>query len=235
MPASLYLKLPFSFDVPRLRQDLAKIPASAWIDHFNAAAYETGWSCVPLRSVGGRTDHIMSVDGATYADTELLATTPYFREVIDAFPCAKTSVRLMALEAGCVIKEHMDPATCCDDGVARFNVPIQTAPEVLFIVAGEPVHFSLGDTWYLNAGARHGVRNDSPRRRVHLMLDCIVNPWLNGVLEAAGLEHRAPAKYEDPSITDANVEAVIASLLAQGGSSARGLAERLNAIRQGQA
>ena len=226
-----YLKLPLSFDRQRLAADLAAIRDSEWLPHFNTAAYEGGWSCVPLRSIGGRSDHIVSVDGE-YRDTEILHRCPYFRVVIDSFACEKTSVRLMALDAGATIREHVDPATSCEEGIARLHVPIQTTPEVVFIVEGEEVHFSAGDTWYLNAGLRHGVRNASPFRRVHLMLDLRVNPWLRQILDAAGLQEAPPAKYDDPSINDDNVDAVIAALRAMGEASAP-LADRLIALRNG--
>ncbi|MGE5467319.1 MAG: aspartyl/asparaginyl beta-hydroxylase domain-containing protein [Ignavibacteria bacterium] len=231
MYATKALRLPLNFDVARLEQDLDRIEADEWVDHFNTAAYERRWSCVPLRSIGGRADHIVSTDGPGYEDTPILARCPYFREVIDSFRCDKTSVRLMALEAGGIIKEHVDFGTCFEDGIVRLHVPIRTTPEVVFIVEGEEIHFDAGATWYLNAGARHGVRNGSGIRRVHLMLDCISNAWLESMLGEAGFVTEPPPKYGDRSITDVNVDSVIAALRAMQTTAGAAMADRLARIR----
>ncbi len=229
-----YLKLPFSFDIPQLQQALADIEASqVWVSHFNTAAYENNWGCIALRSVGGAQDHIMPLEGAAFEDTAVLAASPYLQQVIKHFQCEKTSIRLMALEPGGVIKEHRDVATSLEDGITRLHIPIQTRPEVLFRIDGQAVHFSAGDTWYLNASCLHGVVNDSPVSRVHLMLDCVTNPWLQAVFEAAGGVLRPPPPYGDPAIDDGNVLEIIASLRAGGHAAGAQLADKLQTTHAG--
>lgn len=205
-----YLRLPLSFDVARLQGELAGLTADEWISHFNTNAYEGGWSCVPLRSVGGVAGHIMPIESDAFADTPVLTRCPYVREVLAHFKCETTSVRFMALASGAQIKPHRDPKTSLEDGVTRLHVPIQTSSEVLFYIDGTAVHFSAGDTWYLNASCEHAVINPSPQPRVHLMIDCITNPWLEALFQAAGGVLRAPSPYPDPQIHDGNVLALIA-------------------------
>ena len=226
-----YLKLPHSFDLARLKEDLAEIREEDWVDHFNSAAYENEWRCVSLRSVQGRADHIISLPDTNYADTAILGRCPYFREVIDTFECEKTSVRLMALGAGSLIKMHTDRGTSFEDGMARLHIPIVTSHEVCFSIEDEEVHFSAGHTWYLNANCRHGVRNDSPHPRIHLMLDCPANPWLEKLFLDAGFVPDEKPKYGDPSINDGNVAAIIASLKVMEGGAGKQLAQKLAAIR----
>ncbi len=229
-----YLKLPFSFDLDQLQQALADIEASqVWVNHFNTAAYEKNWGCIALRSVGGALDHIMPLEGAAFEDTAVLAASPYLQRVINHFPCEKTSVRLMALEPGGVIKEHRDDGGALEDGMTRLHIPIQTTPQVLFRIDGQDVHFTAGDTWYLNASCLHGVVNPSPLPRVHLMLDCVTNPWLQAVFEAAGGVLRPPAPYGDPAIDDDNVHDVIAGLRAGGHEAGTRLADQMQAIHAG--
>ncbi|MBP1207874.1 quercetin dioxygenase-like cupin family protein [Duganella sp. 1411] len=199
IPASLrYLKLPLSFDAARLQAELDALLAPQWIDHFNTRDYDGGWRCLALRSPDGQPRHIGALSEANFLDTPALAQCPYFRAVLDAFECDKAAVRLMALEAGAVIKPHRDAATAFEDGLARLHVPLQTDPAVTFRIDGEEVHFSRGDTWYLNAGRTHAVHNASARSRIHLVLDCRVNPWLRrlfaqaGMGDAAGAGQRAP-------------------------------------------
>ena len=230
---SPYLKLPLSFDIDRLRRELADIESSHWIGHFNTSAYEKNWSCIPLRSVDGKLDHIMPLENASFQDTPILLRCPYFREVLDRFECEKTSVRLMSLESGAVIREHRDEGSSLDDGIARLHIPIQTSAEVRFRIDGEEVHFSAGDTWYLNASCLHGVENRSPRDRIHLMLDCIANPWLERLFLAAGGVLREKPPYGDPAIDDHNVLQVIRSLRAGGHEAGARLADQLDTIHAG--
>ncbi len=195
-----YLKLPLAFDVPRMRRELDAIGDEAWIGHFNTGDYEGGWRCVPLRSVDGRADNILPIEGARYADTAWLEHCPYLREVIGSFRCEKTSVRLMALEPGALIREHRDPGTALEQGVTRVHVPIATTPETIFRIEGETVHFSAGHAWYLNASCLHGVENRGPAPRVHLMLDCVTNPWLEELFTAAGGTRREPLSADELSL-----------------------------------
>lgn len=227
-----YLKLPFFFDVCRLNEDLAKIREAEWIAHANTAAYENDWSCVPLRSLDGRSDHILCLPNVDYEDTDILGRCPYFQEVINTFECEKTSVRLMALGGGSRIKMHTDKGTSFEDGMARLHVPIVTAPEVCFTIEDEDIHFSAGNTWYLNANCLHGVNNESKTPRIHLMLDCIVNPWLEKVFQDAGFEPNDEPKYGDPSINDENVAGIISSLIAMDTDGGRQMAEKLAAIQK---
>lgn len=227
-----YLKLPFFFDVRRLNEDLAKIRGAEWIAHVNTAAYENDWSCVPLRSLNGRSDHILSLSNVHYENTDILERCPYFQEVINTFECEKTSVRLMALGAGSRIKMHTDKGTSFEDGMARLHVPIITAPDICFTIEDEEVHFSAGNTWYLNANCLHGVNNESKHPRIHLMLDCIVTPWLQNIFQAAGFEPDDEPKYGDSSINDENVAAIISSLIAMNTKVGRQMAERLAAIQK---
>ena len=228
---SRYLKLPFSFDLARLQQELGSILASEWVSHANTQAYERNWSCVPLRSVGGSLDHILSINHDDFQDTIILQRSPYLAQVIDRFECEKSSVRLMSLAAGGRIKPHRDNGAALEDGLTRLHVPIQTSPLVTFCIDDETVHFSAGDTWYLNASCLHGVENRSGMGRVHLMIDCVSNAWLEGVFRAAGWIARPPPKYGDANIHDGNLDEVMTQLRSMGGAAAAQLADQLQATQ----
>lgn len=232
--ATRYLKLPFAFDVERLQRELMQIADADWISHFNIAAYEKNWGCIPLRSVDGRLDHIMPIEDGDFQDTIILQRCPYFQEVINRFECEKTSIRLMSLEAGGVIKEHRDQSTSFEDGITRLHIPILTSPLVTFRIDGEVVHFSAGHAWYLNASCLHGVQNNSALSRVHLMLDCISNGWLEQVFKDAGFIANQKTKYDDPAITDGNVLEIIERLKAMNTPAGMRIAEQLHAIHSAQ-
>lgn len=213
-PPSTWLQLPLHVDVARMQRDSDQFAAGEWISHFNKGAYDQGWSCVPLRSPGGATDHIMPVDGAAYAGTPQLARCPGLREVLASFACEINSARLLALAPGALIRAHRDAGTSLADGLIRIHIPIHTSPQVLFTIDGETVHFTAGHAWYMDASCLHAVHNQGSAPRIHLVLDCVTNAWLEALFATAGFVPKARPKYGDANIHDGNVQAIIAQLRA---------------------
>jgi hypothetical protein len=175
-----YVRLPFQFDAALLKQDLARVTEDEWIRHFNQSNYEGRWSVASLRSNGGRTKQIYPDPHSPddFEDTAILARCPYVREVLDAIPCEKESVRFMLLGAGARIKEHKDYFMGFDDGVIRLHIPVVTNAQVEFYLAGERVPMRAGELWYLDFSQKHRVENNGAEDRIHLVMDCKVNDWL---------------------------------------------------------
>jgi hypothetical protein len=178
MPASV--RLPFSFDANWLKRDASGISESEWVAHVNKAVYEGDWSGIALRSVGGVTGKLYPDPTATqsYADTEILDRCPYIQEVLRAFRCPLTSVRILRLRAGAKIREHRDYKLGYEDGEVRIHIPIQTGPGVAFFLDGCQILMEEGEAWYLNLNLPHRVHNGSQTDRLHLVVDCVVNDWL---------------------------------------------------------
>jgi len=230
--ATRYLRLPFDFDLARLQQDLRQLRAEQWIDHYHPQAHRQRWSCLPLRSVDGRADHVLANLDANFRDTPLLARCAYFQSVINSFECDTTSVRLMALGPGGRILPHTDAGGGFEDGVARIHIPIISDAAAIFTIDGEEIHFSAGAAWYMNASCLHAVYNGANCSRVHLVLDCVPNPWLRRIFTGAGWRANPPAKYGDPAIHDGNVERIIAGLRIDSTEAGLAMADRLAAMRQ---
>lgn len=207
-----YLKLPFSFDVQRIEAELQALNAPQWVAHFNTHCYEGNWHCLPLRSANGADNDLTTADDANYQDTPALGQCPYLQQVLDSFECEKNSIRLMTLAPGSSIKSHRDRGGAFEDGIARLHIPLRTHPDVTFVVEEHTLHMSLGDTWYLNAACTHAVYNRSPQSRIHLLLDCRVNPWLERLFTRSGFIARALSPYGDPLINDNNVQVIIRHL-----------------------
>ena len=172
-------KLPLSFDPDHLKADLARLQSDEWIPHFNTRYYEGDWSGISLRAVGGRAGQLYPDPTATddYADTPILARCPYFQDVLAAFHCPLTSVRLLKLAARSSIREHKDYKLGFEDGEMRIHVPVVTNPDVAFFLAGEQVIMPEGEAWYLDLNLPHRVENHSDIDRIHLVIDCVVNDW----------------------------------------------------------
>jgi GNAT superfamily N-acetyltransferase len=184
------LKLPLQFDAPRLQADLARITAEEYVPHFNTAYYQGDWSAVPLRSIGGRTDHIYPDPTAkdAFADTPLLARCPFIRDVLATLHCPLRAVRFLRLKAGSVIKEHRDHELGFEDGEVRLHIPVITNAEVEFVLNQVRVVMNEGECWCLNVNEPHRVANRGATDRIHLVIDCVVNDWLRDRLLAAAAE-----------------------------------------------
>jgi hypothetical protein len=191
-PASL--KLALRFDGEKLAQDLGSILSTEFIPHFNTRYYQGDWSVVPLRSIGGRPDHIYPDPTQTqkFADTPLLERCSHARKVLSSFQCELQAVRFLRLKAGSVIKEHRDYNLSFEDGEVRLHVPVTTNPDVDFVLDGRRVVMNPGEVWYHNFNLPHSVTNRGATDRIHLVVDCFVNDWMRQlILEAQGTAARA--------------------------------------------
>lgn len=178
MPVA-FRKLPLVFDALRLQTDLASIAPEEWTPHFNTAYHDGGWSGVALRTTAGAHVALYPNPSSTeFVDLPLLDRCPYIRDVLATFDCPLQVVRLLKLRAGSRIREHRDHALSYEDGEVRLHIPIATNPGVEFALDGEAVPMAPGECWYLNFNLPHRVDNRGGSDRVHLVIDCARNPWL---------------------------------------------------------
>lgn len=173
------VRLPLRFDAGALADAAGALPDDAWVPHFNTGVYDGDWSGVALRGPAGGLTPLYPDPGATaFADTPTLAASPALRAAVAAFRCPVTSARLLRLGPGAAIREHRDHKLASADGEVRLHVPVTTNPGVRFLLAGRPVDMAPGECWYLNLSQRHAAVNRGNTPRVHLVLDCVVDEWL---------------------------------------------------------
>ena len=186
------LRLPLVFDAARLAADLTRVEALSWTRHFVPEHYRGDWDVLPLRMPANACHPILRIapDPAcsSWENAELLSETPYFRRVLGSFACPLQAVRLMRLGPGSVIKPHRDHDLDAEAGTARLHVPITTNPNVAFQLNGTRVEMVPGTVWYLRLSDPHTVTNAGTAARVHLVIDALVDPWLEGLLNAASEE-----------------------------------------------
>src|SRR5215218_5564073 len=183
-----YLQLKKIFDAEKMQAELAMLNTSVWMQHYNKSMYDGGWSVLPLRSINGSLNNIISIHNdasleRVYSNTALLQHCPYLQSVIDYFECEKTSVRLMKLEPRALIKPHSDHELSFEEGEARFHITVKTNPGVIFLLENERVIMQEGECWYLNLSLKHSVRNESDTERVHLVIDIRVNEWIKQLFD----------------------------------------------------
>lgn len=190
------IRLPFTFDPVKLKADLSCITADAWIDHLVKSNYDGDWLVLPLRIPAGATHPVMMIyadpTATRFEDAPALAYAPYFCSIINQFPCELQAVRLMRLTPGSRIREHRDHDLAAEHGAARIHVPITTSPEVEFLLNARRVEMEPGSVWYLRLSDPHSVVNRGTEDRVHLVIDCIADEWLIGLLRAAAAQTKQP-------------------------------------------
>jgi hypothetical protein len=168
--------------------DLAALQDGEWIAHFVPQNYSGDWSVIPLRAPAGETHPIRMIysdpAATAWVDTPWLERAPNLRRVIAAFRCPVTTARLMRLSAGSRIHPHNDNDLMAECGVARIHVPITSNPGVRFLLNDTPVAMAPGEAWYLRLADKHAVSNDGASDRVHLVLDVVVDAWLEALLAA---------------------------------------------------
>ena len=181
------LRLPLRFDPDKMLAEVARIEPSEWIPHFNKDEYSGRWDGVALLAPGGDSSKLYpgASDPAAYSRTPVLDRCPYLGEVLDTLKCRVLSARLLRLAPGARIHEHRDYDLGPDTGRVRLHVPIQTGADVRFMVGGRRVVMAPGDTWYMDFGLMHRVDNDGTIDRIHLVVDCLYEEWLQILLMKA--------------------------------------------------
>ena len=189
-----WARLAFHFDPELLRADLRRIEEKPWTLHFNQFDFSGDWSGIALRSPSGSPSDLFSPpDCAAFQPTEALAGCDYLRHVLDTFECPLKAVRLLRLRAGSVILEHRDSDLRFEDGEIRIHVPVQTNPDVEFVVAGRRLILNEGDCWYIDFSLPHRVHNRGTTDRIHLVIDAKLNDWARAAIVSAALdESRSP-------------------------------------------
>ncbi len=98
---------------------------------------------------------------------------------------------LRLLKAGEGFTKHRDPMYY-EKGEARIHIPIITDELFEIYFNDERVIMKEGECWYLNTRQIHWGINKSQNDRVHLILDCDVNDWLESIF----IEHGFPSLAE---------------------------------------
>ena len=207
-----HLQFPIHLDIVKLKEDLQHVMQSHWTHHYNTNDYTGDWTSVALMSPDGKSNTIYALNPNNEAvkSTEVLDSCLYFKEVLDSFLFQKTSVRLLRLAAGAVVKPHSDHCLGYEDGCFRMHIPIITNPDVVFILDNERLIMNEGECWYIDANFTHSVANNGNEDRIHLVIDGIRNPWTDTLF----FQQADPSLFMKPEQTfsDAQKDQIIAEL-----------------------
>ena len=159
-----FIRLPFTFDAERLKDEVIALSESAWMKH--PSGLEGNSAAALISRDGGDNDDF---EGAMFETPHLLAC-PYARQVLASFGEVFGRSRLMKLAPGAEVSQHVDFNYHWYSRV-RIHVPVITNPGVTFYCADQNTHMKAGECWIFNSWRRHRVTNDSDEERVLLVID----------------------------------------------------------------
>ncbi len=159
-----FYKLPLTFDIKRLQQEVLKFQESDWHAHHENFK---GNFAVPLISVHGEQNN--DFKGPMH-ECDALKNSPYIRQVLSSFNEVFGRSRLMSLAPGCEVPTHSDINYHWYKRV-RIHIPIITNEEVIFHCGDKNVHMGEGECWIFDSWKTHKVVNSSKFNRIHLVID----------------------------------------------------------------
>lgn len=220
-----FASIPLPVDITSIQQEVLQL-TSNWMPHLNKSHYTGHWDVTSLRSPGGTAGNsvpdVLS-PGQAFADTPLMQQCPAIHALIDSLHCEVMAVRLLNLKSGATIKPHRDFDLCFEKGEARLHIPVFTSNKVSFYSENELIPMQEGQCWYINANITHSVANNGDTDRIHLVIDCVVNDWVEALFATAD-------KNEVPDAPDVPTTlAMIAALKTHGTTQADALAASLQA------
>jgi len=189
-------------DLPEYRHSLSE--AVAFLDGLSYSAVKTkynakgDWDAISIRGYSDDISNILK-PGVLKSDVEpaeLRWTSLYeepallpLKEILLQIPAEFERVRVMRLKAGTTIKKHTDKVDkeIKDGKLVRLHVPLRTNDNVHFYLweGKEEHHFNLqvGKYYYVDVSKAHAVHNKADFDRLHLVIDCYMNPKLKSLLK----------------------------------------------------
>jgi hypothetical protein len=179
-------RLALRFDVELAAAEALAVPQAVWQTHFNSNYHNGGWQAVALRESELAVVDIAPGDHSldSFRDSAMLANCPAIAQLAAQIPCPQRSIRIMRLASGGIIREHVDAGVSLASGEARLHIVLDSDEHTHFLVDQKRVPMRSGECWYVDVSRPHRVANSGPKDRIHLVIDCVANPWLvNAVSE----------------------------------------------------
>jgi hypothetical protein len=181
------------FGPHRLTTEHRRLKGYPWIRNPSSMLHDNTCFALPLFAVSGVMEKMITKEGE-FRPTPALLETQSFKQVIDFFRCPLKRVRFLLLKAGASIHEHADEAFYGDQETINIHIPFLTNPTVQFVVGGGQFHMQPGECWCIDTLQPHSVSNRGSTDRIHLMIHCMVNPFITELLAYASLVLYSPVK-----------------------------------------
>tara|TARA_Y100000004_G_C8930426_1_gene419662 strand:- start:396 stop:1001 length:606 start_codon:yes stop_codon:yes gene_type:complete len=197
-------KLVSELDLPTYKQDLeSSVNYLNSLSKYSAVKTKFNkkeqWQAISIRGYSDEVEDILKpgvlkTEGTDkglrwthlYEKPELLP----LKEILSHIPAEFERVRVMRLRSGTKISKHTDKvdASIKKGDLVRLHVPLKTGPKVsMTLWEGKNAHsFNLetGKYYYVDVSSPHAVHNAEDFDRLHLVIDCYMNPRLKDVISA---------------------------------------------------
>jgi len=189
-------------DLPEYKQDLTE--AVSFLNNINKySAVKTKynkkeqWQAISIRGYSDEVEDILKpgVLKSEGTDKGLRWTSLYeqsellpIKEILSHIPAEFERVRVMRLKAGTKISKHTDKVdkSIKEGKLVRLHVPLKTGPNVSMTIwksKNAYLHnLETGKYYYVDVSKPHAVDNSEEFDRLHLVIDCYMNPRLNDVI-----------------------------------------------------
>ncbi|NHZ36793.1 aspartyl/asparaginyl beta-hydroxylase domain-containing protein [Massilia rubra] len=176
--------LPIHFDRDRLASDARQLDTLA--RRPQPGPYHAGeWAGVAIHASGGvQTPNPGFPSLVSYAFTAEADSAPYLKEILESLRFVLQVVRVLWLPVGGKIRSHVDFDTNFQFGLVRLHIPMQTNPDVEFLIGGRRVTMNVGELWYGDFSKPHEVMNRGNQNRLHAVVDVEINDALLAMMPA---------------------------------------------------
>lgn len=175
-------RLDLAIDLPAVLTALQRVASDAWQPHFNSGYHQGDWSGVALVAAEDAVVPLAPGQGAALR-LAWWQEEAAWQALLAPFASSLRAARLLRLGAGARIHEHRDPDLGRPGGCLRLHVPLLSPAGVEFLVDDLQVPMRPGECWFIDLSRPHRVDNPGPGERIHLVLDCLPDPWLLGLIE----------------------------------------------------
>lgn len=152
--------------------------------------YQSGeWSTVSLMNPSGAAKDNKIYDGHAI-ETALLRFLPQTKAFLFDLGLKYMWVRLAKLEANGYLWEHVDYKELNDQHRLRLHVPLKTNEDAFISLPEYNIHLGRGFIWKLNPKTRHGAANLGSKDRLHLIMDCYLDPPLMKMVDQQFLDKK---------------------------------------------
>ncbi|CAA0105757.1 Uncharacterised protein [BD1-7 clade bacterium] len=170
-----------------VQHEIAHLRSShRWIGHVSSPNSKANWEVFPLRGISAQAEsheirqafeNNSPPSPNLFEDYLIMSECPAIQLVLNELHCSVLSVRLIKLQTGSTITGHSDSGFNTQADYVQLHYIIENN-DMTLTIAGERVAIGEGEWWYFNAEKMQGITNQVNSDQIHLVVDCLVNPWL---------------------------------------------------------
>ncbi|MCG6313288.1 aspartyl/asparaginyl beta-hydroxylase domain-containing protein [Vibrio vulnificus] len=173
-------KMPSDIDILGIKQEINSI--EDYVDWTtNYSPYQNGkWKTISLFNQSGISTDTTIRDGEVKL-TDLSCRLPKTTKIIEQLNLDIISVRIAQIGPNGFLWEHVDYKELDDKKKHRLHIPIVTHEDARMCFTNYSICMTYGKIWKLNPTTPHGIYNGSDINRIHIIIDCYENSYLDNI------------------------------------------------------